>query len=246
MTYLTATNQELNIIDQKDTVNLVVKVTIWVGVAVVLLLSVDSISGERERGTLESLLLTPLGPRQIVAGKGLAALTVWPIILLAALPYVGVLRPDSGLFADALGAAIVVGSLLTVTFASLGVTVSALGAAIVVGSLLTVTFASLGVTVSALTNSNRQSLLLSFFIFLALVLPTQLPGGALKGWLGDIVNRANPLNAGSQFVDKVVVSNNAWASEAEWLISPFVAASAALLAATLVCGRLRLQGGLSK
>ena len=222
MTYLTATNQELNIIDQKDTVNLVVKVTIWVGVAVVLLLSVDSISGERERGTLESLLLTPLGPRQIVAGKGLAALTVWPIILLAALPYVWVLRPGSGLFADALGAAIVVGSLLTVTFASLGV------------------------TVSALTNSNHQSLLLSFFIFLALVLPTQLPGGALKGWLGDIVNRANPLNAGSQFVDKVVVSNNAWASEAEWLISPFVAASAALLAATLVCGRLRLQGGLSK
>ena len=222
MTYLTATNQELNIIDQKDTVNLVVKVTIWVGVAVVLLLSVDSISGERERGTLESLLLTPLGPRQIVAGKGLAALTVWPIILLAALPYVWVLRPGSGLFADALGAAIVVGSLLTVAFASLGV------------------------TVSALTNSNRQSLLLSFFIFLALVLPTQLPGGALKGWLGDIVNRANPLNAGSQFVDKVVVSNNAWASEAEWLISPFVAASAALLAATLVCGRLRLQGGLSK
>ncbi len=219
LTYLTATNQELNIIDQKDTVNLVVKVTIWVGVAVVLLLSVDSISGERERGTLGSLLLTSLGPRQIVAGKGLAALTVWPIILLAALPYVWVLRPGSGLFADALGAAIVVGSLLTVTFASLGV------------------------TVSAQPPKPAPELL---------HLPgpgsadSVLPGGALKGWLGDIVNRANPLNAGSQFVDKVVVSNNAWASEAEWLISPFVAASAALLAATLVCGRLRLQGGLSK
>src|SRR3970040_2612239 len=89
LTYLAATNKELNIIDQKDTVNLVVQITLGVGVAASLLFSADAVSGERERETLESLLLTPVPPRQIALGKLLAAVSVWPVLMAAADPSIG-------------------------------------------------------------------------------------------------------------------------------------------------------------
>ncbi len=58
LTYLAASNEELNVIDQRDTVNLVTQIAMALAVVVSLLFSADSISGERERETLESLLLT--------------------------------------------------------------------------------------------------------------------------------------------------------------------------------------------
>ena len=59
LTFITAGNAELNLLDARETVSLVVKVVIAFGTLAALLASADAISGERERGTLEYLLLTP-------------------------------------------------------------------------------------------------------------------------------------------------------------------------------------------
>jgi len=222
LTYLAATNKELNLLDQKDTVNLVMQVTLAVGVALALLLSADTVSGERERGTLEALLLTPLSPREIALGKLLAALTVWPVAAAVSVPYAWALRPGTGLFTDAVVAEIVVGTLVAIAFASFGIIVS--------------TFAS----------TNRVSLAVGFFVFVALMVPTQLPGGAAKGWLGDIFLRVNPLTAGAHFMDKVIVNNHTWSQEAGWLVAPILAALVFATAAVVVTGRLRLQGGIGR
>ena len=222
LTYLAATNKELNLLDQKDTVNLIMQVTLAVGVALALLLSADAVSGERERGTLEALLLTPLGPREIGLGKLLAALTVWPVAVAVSVPYAWALRPGSGLFTDAVLSEIVVGTLVAVAFASFGIVVS--------------TFSS----------TNRVSLAVSFFVFVALVVPTQLPGGVAKGWLGDLWSRVNPLTAGAHFMDKVIVSDHTWSQEATWLLSPILAALIAAVAAVVLTGRLRLHGGIGR
>src|SRR5688572_31291392 len=69
VTYLTSTNQALNFLEQREAVNLVVQLAVAVGVLAALIVSADAISGERERGTLESLLLTPVARRAIIAGK---------------------------------------------------------------------------------------------------------------------------------------------------------------------------------
>ena len=69
-----ATNQALNFLEQREAVNLTLQVAVAVGALLALLAAADAISGERERGTLESLLLTPVPRRQLVAGKLLAAL----------------------------------------------------------------------------------------------------------------------------------------------------------------------------
>ena len=69
LTYLAASNEELNIIDQRDTVNLVAQITMALAVGVSLLFTADCLSGERERETLEGLLVTPVPRRQIALGK---------------------------------------------------------------------------------------------------------------------------------------------------------------------------------
>ena len=58
--YLVATNTALNFLEQRESVNLTLQVAIAVGALLALLAAADAVSGERERGTLESLLLTPV------------------------------------------------------------------------------------------------------------------------------------------------------------------------------------------
>jgi ABC-2 type transport system permease protein len=219
LTYLAASNEELNIIDQRDTVNLVTQIAMAFAVVVSLLFSADSISGERERETLESLLLTPVPRRQIALGKLLAAVTVWPVMLLVALPYLWALRAGTGLFTDALLAALVVGTLLVAAFASLGLLVSMFSA------------------------SNRLSLAVTFFIFVVLLAPTQLP---LSGWFGDLITQVSPMSAGSTFLQRVIVREHAWGDELHLLIAPLVAALVFTTIAFIAAGRLRLHGSFGR
>jgi ABC-2 type transport system permease protein len=219
LTYLAASNEELNIIDQRDTVNLVTQIAMALAVVVGLLFSADSISGERERETLESLLLTPVPRRQIALGKFLAAVSVWPVMLAVAIPYIWALRAGTELFADALLAAAFVGTLLVLAFASLGL------------------------LVSIFSTSNRLSLAVTFFIFVVLLAPTQLP---LSGWFGDLIKQVNPMTAGSTFLQRVIVREVAWGDELHLLIAPLVAAVVLTTVAFIAAGRLRLHGGLGK
>jgi ABC-2 type transport system permease protein len=222
LSFLVATNGELSLLSQEETVNLTIQVTVAVGVIVVLLTAADALSGQRENGTLETLLLTPVPRRQIAFGKLVAALSLWPGVLLVGIPYWWVLTKGPGNVADA----IFTGTL--------------------VGTFLAVAFGCLGVIVSALSGTNRMSLSLSLFIFVALLAPTQLPGAALKGWLGNIIDRANPMTAGAHYVDTIVIDSHNWTEDASWLVSPVVAVIVALAAAWLITSRLRLHGGLSE
>ena len=214
ISYLVATNEELNLLDQKDTVNLVVQAALAVGIALSLLLSADAVSGERERETLETLLLTPVPRREIAVGKLLTALTVWPAVMAVTVPYLWVLRAGSELFVDAVVAAVIVGMLLAIAFSSLGL------------------------VVSMFSNSNRLSLAVSFFVFVALVIPTQLP---LKGWLGETLIRINPMTAGARFIDRLIVNNHTFGQEWTWLLTPVLAALLGASIAVILAGRFGLR-----
>ena len=219
LTYLAASSEDLNIIDQRDTVNLVAQITMALAVAVALLFTADCLSGERERETLESLLLTPVPRRQIALGKLVAAVSPWPVLLVVAIPYLWVLREGEGVFADALAASLVVGSLLVVGFASLGLLISVFSA------------------------SNRLSLAVSFFIFILLLAPTQLP---LSGWFGDLIIQINPMTSGSTFLHRVIVKEHAWGDELHLLIAPLLWAVVVSAVAFAAAGRLRLHGSFGR
>src|SRR5918911_5441051 len=105
MTFLLATNTELNLIPPKEMVFLTLLNTISFGAFIGMIVGADGISGERERGTLEVLLLTPASRRQLVLGKLLAALTPWPAAYLISVPALVVVAQGN----DVLGQALVLG-----------------------------------------------------------------------------------------------------------------------------------------
>jgi ABC-2 type transport system permease protein len=219
LAYLVATNKALNFLEQREAVNLTLQVAIAVGALLALLAAADTVSGERERGTLEALLLTPVSRLQIVGGKLGAALTLWVVAFAITIPYVWFLGRGVGIVGDAL----VTGLL--------------------VGTLLAVFLTSLGVVISVFSRTNRVSLSLSLFVLLALFAPTQFPTGAQQGWAGDLMLRANPLTAGEHYVGKIVVDGHPWTQDAAWLASPLAAACLFLVAAAFVGGRfVRLSG----
>jgi ABC-2 type transport system permease protein len=220
--YLTATNTALNFLEQRESVSLTLQVAIAVGALLTLLAGADAVSGERERGSLEILLLTPVSRRQVVIGKLLAAVSLWVAAFAVSVPYVWFL----GRGIDIVGNALAVG--------------------LVVGTLLAVFLASVGMVVSLFTASNRVSLALSLLLLLAFFAPSQLPAPAQKGWFGELLLRVDSVTAGEAYVGKILVSGHRWSEDVSLLASPIVAA-AAFAAAALVLGErfLRLRGGVS-
>ena len=157
VTYLTSTNQALNFLEQREAVNLVVQLAVAVGVLVTMVVSADAISGERERGTLESLLLTPVSRRAIMAGKLVAALSLWFAAFLVSLPYIWILARGVGIMALALVLGLLVG---TTVAAGLG---------------------SIGLLISVVSNSNKTSLAASLFLLHRPVRPDPAPQRTAPG-----------------------------------------------------------------
>ena len=217
--YLAATNEALNFLEQREALNLVVQVGMIVGALLALLAAADAISGERERGTLESLLVTPVSRRQLAAAKLLAALSLWLAAYLILVPYVWFLARDLG----------VAGTALVASFA--------------VGTLLAIFFAALGLLASLFAVSNRVSLSVALIALLALFAPTQLPGGAKQGWFADLLLHVNPATAGEHVVNRVIISASGWEQELGWLVSPLAGAVLLGAAALLLASRMRLGGG---
>jgi len=216
--YLTATNRALNFLEQRESVNLTLQVAIAVGSLLALLAAADAVSGERERSTLESLLLTPVRRLDVVGGKLLAALSLWLAAFIVAIPYVWFLGRGIGL----------VGNALLVGF--------------VVGTLLAVFLASFGIVVSVFARSNRVSLSLSLFLLLAVFAPTQLPSSAQKGWAGELLLRVNPVTAGEHYVGKILVDGHTWSEDLSWLVSPLIGAVVFAALAAVVGSRFLTLG----
>jgi ABC-2 type transport system permease protein len=199
MTYLAATNQAMNFLEQREAVNLTLQVAMTVGVLLTLLVSADAISGERERSTFEALLLTPVSRRAIVAGKLFAATTLWLACLLVALPYLWVLGRGVAVAGQA--------ALL----------------ALLVGSLVAIGLGGLGLLISALTNSNKTSLAFSLLMLLVLFAPTQLPALPKTGF-GELLVRINPIGSALHYISQVLVSRRSWSHDLAYLISPALVA----------------------
>jgi len=188
------------------------------GLFVGMVIGADSISGERERATLEPLLLTPAKPRQIVFGKFLAAMSPWPVTFLLTIPYVVVLGQGD----ESVPEGLLLGALL--------------------GGLLAIAFTGFGMLLSIWARSNRASLFASLVVYLVFLIPTQWPGSAQKGDLGYLIQQFNPLQASSEFLEKVLVNNRTVAEKMTYLLAAIFAAVGVLAVLFLYAApRLRLD-----
>jgi ABC-type Na+ efflux pump permease subunit len=197
---------ETDLIPPKELIYSTLMLCLTFGVLMNLVLGADSISGERERATLEALLVTPASRSQLVFGKFLAALSPWPVAFAVTAPYLAVLAQGD----PSLPLALIWGGL--------------------VGTLLAATFTGLGVLVSLWSNANKTSLFVSLTTYLLFYLPTQLPSGAQTGIMGRFLKRINPMESVGHWLEKIIVNNRnplefstdprggGWL----WLISPTV------------------------
>lgn len=217
--YLAATNRALNFLEQRESIGLTLQVAVAVGALLVLLASADAISGSRERGTLESLLVTPVSRTGLAFGKLVAALSLWWVAFAIAIPFVWFLGRGIGV----VGTALVVG--------------------LVVGTLEALFLGAFALVVSIFARSNRVALGSCLFTLLALFAPTMLPTGAGKGWFGTFLEKINPLAAGGHFVGRLVVDGHSVDAERIWLVSPVVGAVVGLIAVAYASRAIALRGG---
>lgn len=219
-TYVMASNSELSIIPPKEMVYETLKIAITVGLFIGLIIGADSISGERERATLESLLLTPVSRRQIMVGKFLAAISPWFAAMVIVIPYLFVLSQGDEVF----GQAVLWGA--------------------VFGSLLAPAFTGLGMLVSFWSNSNKTSMFVSLGIYTLFLLPTQLPGRAQTGVAGRFFQWIDPMQAPNFFLAKLLVNNRTLEELWTWLITPVLFAVLVLALLFLYASPgLRLESG---
>ena len=199
MTYLAATNRAMNFLEQREAVNLTVQVGLAVGVLLTMVTSSDAISGDRERGTFEALLLAPVSRRGIVVGKLAAATTMWLACLVVTLPYLWVLgRGVAGAGQAAL-------------------------LALIVGTLVATGLAGIGLLISAVTNSNKTSLAAGLLLLLVLFAPTQLPALPKTGF-GEVITRINPIGSALHYISQILVNRRSWTHDLSYLASPVVVA----------------------
>ena len=222
LVYVLSFNSELSLIPPKEMVYEMLKNAMAVSLFISLIIGADSLSGERERSTLEGLLLTPTSRRQIVVGKFLAGISAWPAAFAITIPYLYVVSQGD----EILGPAIFWGGLL--------------------GSVLVPAYTGLGMLVSFWSNSNKTSYFVSLGIYILFLVPAQLPGRAQTGAAGQFLQWVNPVAATNHFLSKHLVNYRTLAEFWTWLTSPVVFAVLILGLLLLYAGPgLRLEGGKS-
>ena len=184
--FLLASNAEVQLLPRQEMVLEMVKASIAVCLFMSLLIGADSICGERERGTLEALLLTPASRRQLVFGKLLAAVSPWPVALAVSIPYWAVLSKGDPVF----GQALLWGTVL--------------------GTLLAPAVAGLGMLVSLWSNTNKGSMFVSLGLYLLMLIPTELARPGRTATAAELKRAAvylwiNPWDAAASFLGNIMV-----------------------------------------
>jgi ABC-2 type transport system permease protein len=218
--YVTATNRELNFLEQREALNQTLQIAVAIAALLVLVAAADAVSGERDRGTLEPLMVTPVRREALLAGKAIAVLSLWFAAYVTAVPYIAYLARGTRVSAAAL-----VGGL-------------------VVGTALAVFAAAAGLVLSVVAPTSRASIAIGMFVLVALFAPTQLPTSARQAWLGTLLLHANPFTSGLRYLGKLVVDANGYADDIGWLVGPLVAAGIGALVAAVIATRITLAGGL--
>jgi ABC-type transport system involved in multi-copper enzyme maturation permease subunit len=183
LSYLFLTNSELSLLDLGQMLYMIMNFITALGILIGLVFGADSFAGEIERGTIETLFLSPATKMEIAMGKLGAALTNWGIIFIIALPYLFVVGKG--------------GQNLLVGIAYLAI----------LGTLLVTIFSALSMGLSARINSMKNSLIIVSFIFLLAVSPIFLSSAQRGTWFGRIFDLINPFADAINTFDSVVIDS---------------------------------------
>lgn len=196
--YLLATNNEIGLVPPEQTVVVALTAAITFGLFVGLVIAAESVTGERERATLEPLLLTPASHRQILFGKSVAALSVWPAAFTLSIPYVVTLSRGQAVLWPALfwGA--------------------------VAGTVLSIGFVGFGMLVSIWSDSTRTSLFVCLLAYAVTLIPSQLPVRLQESVPGSVLGVLDPVESAAQLLTRTVQEGSPLGRVWPFIVAPVV------------------------
>lgn len=178
---LCVANTELSLLDNAQAVYLMTSIVLALASLVAIVRASDGFAGERERETLEILMLTPTTGPQLAAAKLFGILVIWGILFVIAAPYLWAVGQNSGNFLPAL-------RYLWVT-----------------GTLLVITLSSLALALSAQVKSFRSVLSVGLTIVLLLASPVLLGPSLRQNAAGQVMDIINPFANAVNILDSVVI-----------------------------------------
>lgn len=184
---LLVSNTELSLLDNAQAVYLMAGIILALASLVAIIRGSDGFAGERDRETLETLMLTPMTGQGLAVAKLVGIFFSWLILLALSVPYLW-----------AVGSA---GQNLWPAMTYLSIT----------GTLLVLSFGSLALTLSAKIKTSRGVLSMGLTLFLFSASPVLLGPSLRQSAVGQMIDLFNPFADALNTLDSVVIDSQGMA-----------------------------------
>lgn len=122
---LLVSNTELSLLDNAQAVYLMTAIILTLASLMAIVRGSDGFAGERDRETLEALLLAPVTGQGVAAAKLVGILLSWLVLFALSIPYLWAVGSRGQNLGPAIGYLAITGTLLVITFAGLTLVLSA-------------------------------------------------------------------------------------------------------------------------
>lgn len=195
---LFVSNTELSLLDNAEVVYMVMGTITALGALLAVVLGTDAVAGERERGSLVPLLLTPVSTTNIVLGKMGGQMVGWAAMYALALPYLWAVGSTGQNLAQAIGYLALFGTPVVLGFG----------------------FYSLGL--SARLKSVRAALLTALITLMLLASPLLLGPALRQSAIGKAFDAVNPFSAALNSYDSAVIDSQPLSMQLPRLTVPLI------------------------
>jgi ABC-type transport system involved in multi-copper enzyme maturation permease subunit len=205
---LLVSNTELSLLDSAQVVYDMVGIVTALGGLLALVIGIDAVAGERERGSLVPLLLTPVSRDAILAGKLGGVAIAWSVMYALAAPYLWAVGSTGQNLSEGM------------------VVLALLGSPVVLG------FGFFGMGLGSRLASARAGLLVGLVALVLSAGPLMLGPSLRQSAIGRAFDAVNPFSAAVNAYDAVIIDSRTVVGQ--W---PHVAVAAIWLALTFWLAR---------
>lgn len=214
--------KELSTLAQIEVIMTLLQLVLGVSILISMILGSTLVAAEKEQGTLESLLLTPVTKQKIVLAKAASILVFWILLSIITLPYFFVLSMGTTLFPSIL---------FYLYFA---------------GTLLVVGFSGLSLIFSSILSSSKNSALLSVILFLVSSIPFFLSTTTKKAGFAHFVDTISPLSTSMKAMKDLLVNKMGLVSILQDMVPGLVFVVLIIIGLIIAGKKLHFIGGETK
>lgn len=176
-------NTELSLLDNAQAVYMMAGIILALATMITMVRGSDGFAGERDRETLEALLISPVSGTELALGKLAALIISWLLLYILAVPYIWAVASSGQ-------------NLL-----------SALIYLFVIGTILMAIFGTLILSLSARVRSFKGAMSSGLVLFLFAATPVVLGPSLRQSFIGRILDGLNPFAIAMNMLDAIIIDS---------------------------------------